>query len=165
MPLGAILDRLSEMNVPLVEVTGGEPLIQENCIALVELLLLRDYTVLVETSGTVPVHNLPVSAVKIMDFKCPGSGVSDRNDFSNINSLTPADEVKFVIADRADYEWAREAIRRHHLPERCKQVLLSPVHKAIEARDIVKWMLEDELEARFQLPLHKYIWGPDQRGV
>jgi 7-carboxy-7-deazaguanine synthase len=165
MPLGGILDRVAEMNVPLVEVTGGEPLLQENCIALIDLLLLRDYVVLVETSGTVPVHNLPVSAIKIMDIKCPGSGVSDRNDFSNIEALSPADEVKFVIADRGDYLWARDVIRKYNLPERCKQVLLSPVYNAVEPRDIVKWMLEDELDARFQLPLHKYIWGPDQRGV
>lgn len=165
MPVGEVIARVEELGTNLVEVTGGEPLLQDGCIPLIEILVMRGHIVLVETSGTVPIHHLPVAAIKIMDLKCPSSGVCEQNDFANIEALSPCDEVKFVLADRADYEWSRGIIRRYNLARRCKQVLLSTVHGQLDPADVVHWMLEDNLPARFQLQLHKYIWPPNQQGV
>jgi len=165
MAVGDLLERVEELGTELVEVTGGEPLLQDGCIPLVEMLILRGHVVLVETSGTLPIHRLPVAAIKIMDLKCPSSGMCELNDLSNIEYLSPCDEVKFVLADRADYEWCRCIVRKYNLERRCKQVLLSPVHGRLDSADVVHWMLEDNLPARFQLQLHKYIWPPHQQGV
>ena len=128
-------------------------------------LLDAGYTVLVETSGSLPINVLPEGVIRIMDFKCPGSGEAHRNDWSNVAALTPQDEVKFVIGSREDYEWSREALAKHDLARRCKQVLFSPVFGAIASRDLAEWILADALPVRFQLQLHKYVWPPDQRGV
>lgn len=165
--LGDILATVRGYGVPLVEITGGEPLAQEECVPLAELLLEAGYTVLVETSGSLPIDTLPEGAVRIMDLKCPDSDMSHRNDWSNLEFLQPhRDEVKFVLASRADYEWSRDAVRRYTLDQRCKAVLFSPVFGEIDPKDIVTWMLEDGLHAvRFQLQMHKFIWPPDERGV
>lgn len=165
MGVDAVLAKCGDLNVPLVEVTGGEPLLQAGCLPLVKGLLSRSYTVLVETNGSVYAGDLPGEAVKIVDFKCPGSGMAGRNEWRNVDVLTDRDEVKFVIGDRTDYEWSRDVVARHRLPERCGQVLFSPVFGKIEPRRIVEWILEDNLQVRFQLQLHKYIWPPGQRGV
>ena len=161
----AILAKCDELACPLAEITGGEPLLQEACRDLAARLLEQGRTVLCETSGTVPIGVLPDGVIRIMDLKCPSSGVCDKNDWANIAALNRRDEVKFVIADRADYEWSRALIRKHALPERCGQVLLAPVFGEIEPRALTEWMLEDGLDARLQLQLHKYIWPPDERGV
>ena len=153
------------LRAPLVEITGGEPLVQDNARILAECIVARDYVLLVETNGSLPIDGIPSAAIKILDFKCPGSGMADRNDWGNVHRLTPGDEVKFVVGDRADYEWARDAIRRFDLPARCKQVLLSPVHGKLAPGDLVQWMLDDDVNARFQLQLHKYVWPPEARGV
>lgn len=163
--VGGVLDRVAELAVPLVEITGGEPLLHKGCPVLAECLLERGYTVLCETSGALPIGLLPPEVVKIMDLKCPGSGESERNDWSNIDALSPRDEVKFVLADRADYEWSRDVVRRYRLPQRCHAVLFSTVFGGPAPRDVVDWILEDGLEVRFQLQMHKYIWPPDQKGV
>ena len=160
-----ILRKCGEMNCRLVEITGGEPLVQPECVDLAQALLEDGYTVLVETSGTLPIGVLPAEAIKIMDLKCPDSGECDKNDWSNIDALSMRDEVKFVIASRGDYEWSRQIVKTYDLPSRCNAVLFSPVWNMIEAVQIVQWILEDSLDVRFQLQLHKYIWPPDQKGV
>ena len=163
--VGAVVEHCVALDCPLVEITGGEPLSQKHCGTLAQQLLDRGMTVLCETSGALPLDRLPADVIKIMDLKCPGSGESAKNDWSNIERLSPRDEVKFVVADRADYEWTRSVVREHRLPERCRQVLISPVFGSIDARDLVSWILEDQLNVRFQLQLHKFIWPPDQKGV
>ncbi len=150
----------------LVEITGGEPLLQKECADLCEELIARGFTVLIETSGSLPIDVLPREVVKIMDLKCPDSGECEKNLWENLAHLDPAqDEVKFVIASRRDYEWTRDTIREHRLETHCKDVLLSPAFGLVEPRDIVAWMLEDALPARFQLQMHKFIWDPKQKGV
>jgi len=170
LSLDDILRRVAAPDTPLVEVTGGEPLIHPNAFRLVQRLLDAGFTVLVETSGAVDVAGLDPRAHRIMDVKCPGSGESERNLWSNLQHLTGNDEVKFVIADRADYEWAREVVREHGLGERVragtlKEVLFSPVWGRVEFRDLAGWILEDRLPVRFQLQLHKLVWGADVPGV
>ncbi|MCC6694042.1 MAG: radical SAM protein [Candidatus Hydrogenedentes bacterium] len=165
MTVGDALEQCVALDCALVEITGGEPLAQKHCGTLAQCLLDRGMTVLCETSGALPIDRLPAAVIKIMDLKCPGSGECGKNDWSNIGRLSPRDEVKFVIADRTDYEWSRGVIREHRLPSRCHQVLLSPVFGSVDARDLVSWILEDQLDVRFQLQLHKFVWPPDQKGV
>ena len=149
----------------LVEITGGEPLLQEDVYPLMETLLNRGYTVMLETGGHRPIARVPTNVIKIMDVKCPGSGESDKNHWQNLDALTPHDEVKFVVKDRADYEFARQVIRQYDLPGRVAAVLLSPVHGVLDARTLSEWMLADRLQVRLQLQLHKIIWSPETRGV
>ncbi len=165
MTLEAIVDRCVELDCPLVEITGGEPLLQKQCGALAQCLLERGMTVLCETSGALTIDRLPADVITIMDLKCPDSGECDKNDWSNIERLSARDEVKFVIASRRDYEWSRDVVREHGLPSRCHAVLFSPVFGSVDPKDIVEWILEDQLEVRFQLQTHKFIWPPDQKGV
>jgi 7-carboxy-7-deazaguanine synthase len=150
---------------PLVEITGGEPLLQEGVYELMDRLIGADRTVMLETGGHRSIARVPARVLKIVDVKCPGSGESDRNDWTNLDRLAPHDQVKFVIKDRADYEFARDVIARHHLASRCAAVLLSPVHGVLEPRVLSEWMLADRLPARLQLQLHKFIWPPETRGV
>lgn len=162
----SLVDEASAFQIPLVEVTGGEPLAQANCGLLCSLLIERGHTVLVETSGSLPIDRLPDAAIKIMDLKCPDSGECAKNYWPNLDLLNPSqDEVKFVLASRRDYEWTRDTIRTHTLQDRCKAILLSPVFGSVEPKDIVAWMLEDALPARFQLQMHKFIWPPNAKGV
>jgi 7-carboxy-7-deazaguanine synthase len=168
--LAEILERVDEIGTPVVEITGGEPLIHKNAFRLADLLLERGYTVLVETSGAVDVGPLDPRVHKIMDLKCPGSGEESRNLWSNLEHLTARDEVKFVVKDRADYEWARAAIREHGLDDRVRQgslraLLFSPVWDAVDLQELADWILEDRLPARFQIQLHKVIWGANVPGV
>jgi len=165
MTIAGVLDACRDLHCNLVEITGGEPLLQKNCGPLAQALLDQGYTVLCETSGAIPIDRLPDEVIKIMDLKCPDSGEEDKNDWSNIEKLSPRDEVKFVIAGRRDYEWSRDVIRRHNLAERCNAVLLSPVFGSVDPQSIVDWMMEDDLGARFQLQMHKFIWPPDTKSV
>jgi len=165
MTLEAVVDQCAQWPWSLAEITGGEPLLQPACPHLATVLLERGYTVLVETSGTLPVAALPPAAIKIMDLKCPGSGVSDATDWDNIAALTGRDEVKFVIGDRADYEWSCDVVRRHQLPSRCRAVLFAPVFDVMAPQTLSEWILEDGMHVRLQLPLHKYVWPPGRRGV
>jgi 7-carboxy-7-deazaguanine synthase len=165
MALGEVVDQIDGFGCDLVEVTGGEPLLQEGVYALVSELLARGHTVMIETSGACDVSRLDARALKIMDFKCPASGEMERNLWTNLEYLTARDEVKFVVTDRADYEWARDVIRRHRLAERVKAVLLSCAFGRLEPARLAAWMLEDRLPARLQLQLHKLLWPPDARGV
>jgi len=158
-------ERLFSYGCDLVEVTGGEPLLQPGVHRLIARLLDGGLTVLVETSGASDVSRLDPRAIKVMDLKCPGSGESARNRWSNIDHLTAHDEVKFVLADRTDYEWAREVILRHKLAARVNAVLMSCVFRRLEPTALAGWILEDRLSVRMQLQMHKHIWGPDTRGV
>ncbi len=149
----------------LVEITGGEPLLQEDVYPLMERLLADGRTVMLETGGHRPIARVPQEVVKIVDVKCPGSGEADRNDWSNLQRLASHDEVKFVIKDRTDYEYARDVVVRLDLPRRAAAILLSPVHGVLDPKTLSEWMLQDAVPARLQLQLHKYIWSPDARGV
>jgi len=164
MTLAEILARVAEQGTSLVEITGGEPLLQPACGELARRLLDRGLTVLCETSGALPIDRLPPEVIKIMDLKCPSSGEVQRNDWSNIDRLGPRDEVKFVIGDRADFDWAATVIDRYGLAKRCG-VLMSPVFGEIEPRQIVEWILAEQLPVRFQLQMHKFIWSPTEIGV
>ena len=149
----------------LVEVTGGEPLLQPDVYPLMERLVGLGKMVLLETGGHLDVSAVPAAVVKVMDVKCPGSGESERNEWGNLGRLTSHDEVKFVIRDRADYEFARDVVRRHELDQRCAAVLLSPVHRRLDPRQLAEWSHEDRLPIRIQVQLHKYLWGDSTRGV
>jgi 7-carboxy-7-deazaguanine synthase len=163
--LDDVLAEVERLDCPLVEVTGGEPLLQEEVYPLMRGLLERGRTVLLETGGHRSTAQVPEAVITILDVKCPGSGEAERNDWSNLQRLRPHDEVKFVVMDRADYEYAREIITRCRLAERAAAVHLSPVHGALDSRTLSEWVLADHLPARVQLQLHKYIWDPETRGV
>jgi 7-carboxy-7-deazaguanine synthase len=160
-----VLAEVERYACPLVEITGGEPLLQEAVYPLMQSLVDRGWTVLVETGGHRSTERVPREVVTVLDVKCPGSGEAHRNDWSNLGRLRPHDEVKFVIADRADYEYARDVVRRHDLAGRAAAVLFSPVHGRLEPKQLSEWVLADSLPVRVQLQLHKYIWHPDARGV
>ena len=149
----------------LVEITGGEPLLQDDVYPLMDRLLERGFTVMLETGGHRPIGRVPPAVVRIVDVKCPGSGEADKNDWSNLDRLSPHDELKFVVLDRADYEFARELIASRDLASRCAAILISPVHGVLDPKTLSEWMLADRLPARLQLQLHKYIWSPTTRGV
>jgi len=164
MPVGAILQRVAAYGTGYVLVTGGEPLLQEGVHDLIGELCDRGFEVAVETGGSLDLAPLDRRAMVVMDLKCPGSGMCGKNRLENIEMLRRDDEVKFVVADRADYDWSREMIERHRLAGRCG-VLLSPVHGALHPRLLAEWILADRLPVRLQLQIHKFIWPPDARGV
>ena len=159
-----VLREVKSFDCPLVELTGGEPLLQEEVFPLMDELVGRGYTVLLETGGSLDVGQVNPGVVKILDLKCPGSGESQRNLYGNLAKLQSRDEVKFVIGDRADYLWARKALQEHQLTERCS-VLFSTVFEKLPPRQLAEWLLEDNLKVRLQLQMHKYIWDPEARGV
>jgi 7-carboxy-7-deazaguanine synthase len=165
MTVDDVVAEVERLGCRLVEITGGEPLLQRAVYPLMESLIARGFEVLLETGGHVPLDEVPAAVRKIVDVKCPGSGESDRNDWRNLDAVGPRDEVKFVIQDRADYEFAAEVVRRHDLDVRVAAVLFSPVHGVLDPRTLSEWMLADRAPARLQLQLHKYIWSPETRGV
>jgi len=160
-----VLEQVDRIDCPLVEVTGGEPLLQEDVYALMQGLLDRGRTVLLETGGHRSTARVPGQVVTILDVKCPGSGEAEKMDWSNLHRLRPHDEVTFVIRDRADYEYARDVIARHNLAHRAAAIHLSPVHDVMHPRTLSEWVLADHLPVRMQLQLHKFIWDPSTRGV
>ena len=163
--LGDVVARVDAYDCPLVEVTGGEPLLQEEVYPLMQELLNRGKTVLLETGGHRSTERVPADVVTILDVKCPGSGEDAKMHWENLERLRPRDEVKFVIGSREDYEWSRTQLRDHRLADRCRAVLFSPIFGRIDPREIVEWVLADKLPVRFQLQMHKFIWTPTQRGV
>jgi 7-carboxy-7-deazaguanine synthase len=165
MSVDDVLAKVDEYGCPLVEITGGEPLLQRDVYPLMERLIDAGRTVMVETGGHLSIADVPAPVIKIVDVKCPGSSESHRVHWENLALLSPHDEVKFVIKDRADYEFARDVVRRHDLVGRVAAVLFSPVHGVLEAKALAAWILEDRLEVRLQLQAHKFIWGADVRGV
>jgi 7-carboxy-7-deazaguanine synthase len=165
MSLEDVLAQVDAFQCPLVEITGGEPLLQREVYPLMDRLLSEGRTVMLETGGHISIEQVPPPVIKIVDVKCPGSGESERNHWPNLDRLSPHDEVKFVIKDRTDYEYAREIVGRHELGGRVAAVLFSPVHGVLDPKTLAEWILKDKLGVRLQLQTHKYIWGGDVRGV
>ncbi|MGK7311817.1 MAG: radical SAM protein [Candidatus Longimicrobiales bacterium M2_2A_002] len=170
MTLDEIVAEAKEIGTNLVEITGGEPLVHRAAYTLAKQLLDERFTVLVETSGAMDIEPLDPRCHVIMDLKCPGSGEVSKNLWSNLDHLDGRDEVKFVIRDRTDYEWARERVREHALDRRVEDgrlraILFSPVWGEQDRLSLAEWILEDRLPVRFQLQLHKLVWGPDVAGV
>ena len=159
-----VLEAVAEYRCPLVEVTGGEPLLQPGCLTLLERLADLGYEVLLETGGGLDISEVDPRVRRIVDVKCPASGEAGANRWENLELLTDRDEVKFVVADEDDYHWAREVVELHRLTERCP-VLLSPVAGDLDPARLAGWILRDRLPVRLQLQLHKQLWGADARGV
>jgi 7-carboxy-7-deazaguanine synthase len=164
MSVDQVLAEVDRLGCSLVEITGGEPLLQPEALDLMRALLERDYGVLLETGGSLPIESVPRGVVRIVDLKCPGSGESDRNRWENLDQLDSSDQVKFVIRDRADYEWARRVLHERELTKRCA-VLFSPVHGVLDAGELAGWVLADRLPVRVQVQLHKLLWPGVSRGV
>jgi 7-carboxy-7-deazaguanine synthase len=164
LALDAIVDRVVKLDCPLVEITGGEPLLQPAVLPLMKRLCDLGKRVLLETSGAHDISPIDPRVVRIMDLKCPGSGEVQRNRYANLDHLRSQDEVKFVIMERSDYDWAKVKMREFNLPARCA-VLFSPVWGALDPKQLVDWILRDKLPVRFQVQLHKYLWDPGKRGV
>jgi 7-carboxy-7-deazaguanine synthase len=164
MSVDDVVAAVDAYGCPLVEITGGEPLLQDEVYPLMERLLGEGKTVMLETGGHRPIDRVPTAVVKIVDVKCPGSGEADRNCWANLDALAPHDEVKFVIADRADYEFARDVLATR-LAGRAGATLFSPVHGALDPKTLSEWVLADRLPVSIQLQLHKFIWHPNARGV
>jgi len=162
MTIDEIMAEVESYDCHLVELTGGEPLLQPEIYELATRLADEGHTVLIETGGHRDISKLDPRVIRVMDLKCPQSGECEKNLWSNLDHLRPADEVKFVIADRIDYEWTLKAIREHELEDGVK-LLISTAFGSLPPAQVVAWMLEDKLRARFQLQLHKYIWPPDAR--
>ena len=165
MSVDEVVAAVEQLRCPLVELTGGEPLLQADAVPLMAQLVARGYEVLVETGGHLPIHPLPPDVVAIVDVKCPGSGEAAKMHWPNLDALRAHDEVKFVITDRADYEYARGIVRARDLASRVEAVQFSPVFGALPAADLARWILEDHLPVRLQLQQHKFVWAPDARGV
>ncbi len=164
MSIDQVMDAISGYPCKLVEVTGGEPLVQEGALPLMARLCDHGYEVMLETSGSLDISKVDPRVRRIMDLKCPGSGMMSRNRMANLDLLTDTDELKFVIKDRLDYEWAKELVLREKLNERCP-VLFSPVWGEVEFHELAEWILDEGLPVRLQLQMHKFIWDPNARGV
>jgi len=165
LTLADVLKRVKEEGIRLVEITGGEPLLQKDeLVRLTTMLLDSGYHVLIETNGTLPIGSLDSRATVIMDVKTPSSGMSEMNDFTNFGLLKNIDQVKFVISDRNDYLWAKNIVQEHGLSKRCT-VLFSPAYGSLDPRKLAEWILADRVDVRFNLQLHKYVFGPDERMV
>jgi 7-carboxy-7-deazaguanine synthase len=165
MTVAEVVAAVELYGCPIVEITGGEPLLQDDVYPLMHELLARGRTVLLETGGHISLERVPSGVVKIVDVKCPGSGESTHNHWPNLDLIRADDQVKFVIQDRADYEFARNVLARHQLAGRCAAVLFSPVHDVLASKELAEWILGDRLAVLLQLQVHKYIWGKDVRGV
>jgi len=165
MSLDDVIGQVRGYACPVVEITGGEPLLQRNVIPLMQRLLDEGLTVMLETGGHRSIDEVPPGVIRIIDVKCPGSGESHRIDWTNMDRLAPDDELKFVIKDRIDYEFAKDVVSKYQLLERVRAVHFSPVHGILAGSQLAAWILEDRLAIRLQLQLHKYIWDPQARRV
>jgi 7-carboxy-7-deazaguanine synthase len=165
MSVDDVVGRVCAYGCDVVEITGGEPLLQKDVYLLMQRLLDEGQTVMLETGGHLSVDQVPAGVVRVIDVKCPGSGESDKNYWPNLDQLWSTDEVKFVIKDRADYEYARDVVSKHDQVGRCAAVHFSPVHGVQDPKQLAAWVLADRLKVRVQLQLHKYIWDPTTRGV
>ena len=162
--LDDIMQRVAGYGCKLVEITGGEPMLQKEIYELCDRLLTAEYTVLLETGGSLDLSKLDPRVIKIVDLKCPGSGEVEKNYWPNLDILQPHDQIKFVIKDRADYDWTLQIIRQHRLDTRF-HLLFSPVFNEMPLRLLAEWMLADHVKAQLQVQLHKFIWPPEMRGV
>ena len=164
MEITDIMSEIKQWDCNLVEVTGGEPLFQEECIDLLNELVNRNYEVMLETGGSLSISNVPKKVIKIVDFKCPSSKMVKKNLWSIVDDLQPHDEVKFVIGNRGDFDWAKDRITEYSLDKICT-LLFSPTFGEIDPQQIVKWILADNLPVRIQMQMHKMIWSPEEKGV
>ena len=165
MSVDDVVERVRGYNCDVVEITGGEPLLQKEVYPLMERLLDEGRTVMVETGGHLSAEQVPAGVIRVIDVKCPASGEAGRMHWPNLERLRSTDEIKFVIQDRADYEYARQIVEKHDLVHRSGAVLFSPVHGLLDPRQLAEWILADRLPVRLQLQAHKYIWDPKTRGV
>ena len=165
MSVDDVLSEVQRFGARVVEITGGEPMLQRDVTALMSQLLAKGYEVLLETGGHVSLEDVPDDVVAILDVKCPGSGEADRMHWPNLDRLSPHDEVKFVIADRKDFDYACDVVARYDLTARAAAVLFSPVHGVQQPAELARWILDARLPVRLQLQAHKYIWSPETRGV
>jgi 7-carboxy-7-deazaguanine synthase len=165
MSIDDILAEVARYRCRLVEITGGEPLLQPAVHQLMERLVNAGYEVLLETGGHMPLDDVPDEVVSIVDVKCPGSGEADAMHWANLDQLSSRDEVKFVIKDRADFDYARDVVARYRLADRTAAVLFSPVHGVLAPAELARWIVEEHVPVRLQLQAHKYIWTPETRGV
>ena len=159
-----IIDEVKSYDINLVEITGGEPLLQKEVFPLMESLLKNKFKVMLETSGSLAINNVPAKVIKIIDLKCPGSGEENKNLWENLNHLTSTDEIKFVIADKTDYEWSKKVLQDYELDKKVP-VLFSPVFEKLKLKDLTEWILKDNLPVRLHIQLHKYIWDQKTIGV
>jgi 7-carboxy-7-deazaguanine synthase len=159
-----IVDQVRQAGIHLVEITGGEPLLQTEVYSLTARLLQEGHRVLLETNGSMNIKDIDKRTMVILDMKTPGSGMSDRMDLTNIEIMKHSDEIKFVLTSRDDYEWAKKMIQSYKLTNRC-HILMSPAYGILQPDDLAAWMIQDRMQARLNLQLHKYIFGPERRGV
>lgn len=159
-----LLNETDKLHCNMVEVTGGEPLLQKNIRELFNRLVRKNYLVLLETNGTLSLKNINPSVIKIMDIKCPGSGSSDNIEWDNLKYLTSKDQIKFVISNRSDFDWTVKIMKEKELDQLCT-ILFSPNYKQLKSKDLSRWILSENLAVRLQLQLHKYIWGEGVKGV
>ena len=159
-----ILSEIKKYPTDLVMVTGGEPLIQDYCINLMEKLIAKNYSVMLETSGSMKLNKVPKKVIKIVDFKCPSSDMMEKNDWQILSDIQKQDEIKFVIGNKKDYDWSKKMITKYKLNELCP-VLFSPVYNVMSIQDLSEWILKDGIKVRLQSQLHKHIWGPETKGV
>lgn len=159
-----IFSEIKKYNCSLIEITGGEPLLQKNVMPFMTMLCDMGYEVLIETGGHMDISGIDDRVKRIMDIKCPGSGESDKNYWQNLNLIKESDQIKFVISNHEDYKWAKNIIEKYDLNKKC-QLLMSPNFNKTKNKTLAEWILADQLDVRFQIQIHKYIWPPDQRGV
>lgn len=163
MTIEKIINQVSQYECPLIEITGGEPLLQKETAELTQVLSEQGFRVLVETNGTLDIDLLQNNIVRIVDIKCPGSGVKDKTDWDNLERLNQHDEVKFVLTSQSDYEWAKEVISKYNLMNRVA-ILFSPAHEKLNPADLAHWILVDRLNIRLQPQLHKILWSNKTKG-
>lgn len=159
-----IIREVKRADINIVEITGGEPLLQSDVYHLIKKLLDENYKVLIETNGSVNIKDVDKRAVVILDIKTPGSGMSEKMDLSNLENVKSTDEIKFVVTNRMDYEWSKDIIHKYNLMNKC-HLLLSPAYGILPPEDLARWIIEDRLQARLNLQLHKYIFGPERKGI
>ena len=163
MKISEIISDINKYPAELIMITGGEPLLQENCIHLMQELLNKNYSVMLETSGSLKLKDVPKSVIKIIDFKCPTSNMINKNDWTIIADIQKEDEIKFVIANKEDYDWSKKMIKKYNLNKVCP-ILFSPVYNKIDMSTLADWILKDGLNVKLQMQLHKHIWG-EKKGV
>ena len=161
LDIATIVARVTDFDTPYVCVTGGEPLAQKNCLNLLTVLCDAGYAVSLETSGALPIDTVDPRVARVVDIKTPGSGEIEKNLWANLRALKPGDEVKFVLCDAADYQWAKDVLQQHRLAQACP-ILFSPVHGGLDPAQLAEWILRDRLPVRLQLQLHKYLWGNER---
>jgi len=164
LSIDQIVDQVKSYGINLVEITGGEPLLQKEVFPLMESLLMNKFQVMLETSGSLSIKNVPKEVIKILDLKCPGSGEENKNLWENLNHLASTDEIKFVIADKVDYEWSKKVLQDYKFDKKIP-ILFSPVFEKLKLKDLTEWILADNLSVRLHTQLHKYIWDPKTIGV